>query len=209
MGLISSSASFTRYRVKDQVPADYKEQYAKEIRRYAFHEIDENTDDERSSGWVNIMNIFDNEFSGEEFFKSGFIALSLRIDTRRVPAQIIKHHCHKAEKERKAALNKDFLSKTDRQDIRDQVKFQLLKRVIPNSRTFDMIWDLQNSQVYFSSVNEAICTEFLELFKETFDQNPELIFPYSLAQSLVPDEKKALLENVSPAYFTTPSIPQN
>lgn len=203
MGLISNSASFTRYRVKDQVPTNYRELFAKKIRRFAFREIDENTDDERSFGWVNIMNIFDNEFSGEEFFKSGFIALSLRIDTRRIPSHILRHYCSKAEKERKAALQKDFLSKADRQDIHDMVKFQLLKRVIPNSRTFDMIWDIKNCQIFFSSINEAICTEFLELFKKTFDQNLELLFPYTLAQSLVPDAQKGLLEDVTPANFVT------
>jgi len=204
MGLISSSATFTRYQTKDHVPSNYKEQYSKEIRRYAFREIDENTDDERSTGWVNIMNILDNEFSGEEFFKSGFIALSLRIDTRRIPSHILKHYCRKAEIEKKTAMSKDFLSKAERQDIRDMVKFQLLKRVIPNSRTFDIIWDIKSSQIFFSSVNEAICTEFLELFKKTFDLNLELLFPYTVAQNAMTDEEKVLLENITPANFVAP-----
>ena len=201
MGLISSSATFTRYQIKEQVPSNYKEQYAKEIRRYAFREIDENTDDERSSGWVNIMNILDNEFPGEEFFKSGFIALSLRIDSRRIPSHILKHYCQKAEKDKKAAMGKDFLSKADRQDIREMVTFQLLKRVIPNSRSFDMIWDIKNRQIFFSSVNDAICTEFCELFKKTFNLNLVLLFPYNIAQCALQDEQKILLEQVTPANF--------
>ena len=83
----------------------------------------------------------------------------------------------------------------------DMVKQQLLKRVIPNSRTFDMIWDIKNSRIFFSSINEAVCTEFSELFKKTFDLNLELLFPYTIAQGAMTDEEKVLLENITPADF--------
>lgn len=201
MGFISSSASFTRYWVKGQLPADYREKYAEEIRRYAFREIEEDSDIERAAGWVNIMNVMDSKFYGEEFFKGEFIALSLRVDTRRVPPQVLKNFCTKAEGERKAALGKDFLSKAERQDTRDMVKAQLLKRAIPNTRTFDMIWDIKSNQLLFSSTNDSICLEFFELYKKTFGLNLEQLFPYSLAQSILTEGQKALLEQISPVSF--------
>ena len=156
MGLISTSSSFCRYQVKDPTPKDYHERYAKEIRRNCFREIEENSDIERSSGWVNIMNIFDNKFPGEEFFQDMFIALSLRIDTRRIPSHVLRQYCNRAEEERKADLGKDFLSKEDRENIRARVKFQLLRKIIPNIRTFDMIWDINKGEILFSSLNEKI-----------------------------------------------------
>ncbi|MEW5803246.1 MAG: recombination-associated protein RdgC [bacterium] len=201
MGFISNSSSFTRYWVKDQMPADYRQQYAEEIRRYAFREIEEDSDLERSSGWVNIMNIMDNEFRGEEFFKGEFIALSLRTDTRRVPSQVLKNFCRKAEEERKTALGKDFLSKAERQDIQDMVRLQLLKRAIPNTRTLDMIWDIKSSQLLFSSTNDSVCLEFLELYKKTFGLSLEQIFPYSLARNILPEGQRDRLEYVSPVSF--------
>ncbi|MEW6378568.1 MAG: recombination-associated protein RdgC [bacterium] len=201
MGFISSSASFTRYRVKDQLPADYRQRYAEEIRRYAFREMEEESDLERSLGWVNIMNVMDNEFPGEEFFKGEFIALSLRIDTRRVPAQVLKNFCRKAEEEIKSEQGKDFLSKAQRQEIRDVVKLQLLKRAIPNTRSFDMIWDIVAGQLFFSSTNEGVCLEFLELYKKTFGLGLEQMFPYGLAQSILADGQQALLEQVLPVSF--------
>ncbi|MGA1875283.1 MAG: recombination-associated protein RdgC [bacterium] len=203
MGFISSSTSFTRYQIKDHLPADYRRRYTEEIRRYAFREIDEHSDDERSSGWVNIMNMLDSEFPGEEFFIGEFIALSLRIDTRRVPSHVLRTYCLKAEQERKAALGKDFLSKNDRQDIRDMVRSQLLKRAIPNSRTFDMIWDVKSNQVLFSSTNGSICLEFQELFKKTFDQNMVQLFPYILAQSMLTDDEKVTLEDIPAVNFVS------
>lgn len=205
MGFISSSSSFTRYWVKDQLPVDYRQRYAEEIRRYAFREIEEESDLERSLGWVNIMNVMDNEFFGEEFFKGEFIALSLRIDTRRVPAQVIKNFCRKAEEEIKSEQGKDFLSKAQRQDIRDMVRMQLLKRAIPNTRSFDMIWDIVGSQLFFSSTNEGVCLEFLELYKKTFGLGLEQLFPYSMARSILADGQKALLEQVLPVSFVSVS----
>ncbi len=201
MGLISNSTSFTRYKIKKQLPLDYREKYAQEIRRYAFREIDEDTDDERSFGWVNIMNILDNEFHGEEFFKGEYIAVGFRIDTRKVPSHVLRHYCYKTEQERKAALGKDFLSKAERHDIKEMVYAKLLKRAIPNSRTFDMIWDIKGGQLLFSSLNESICNEFLDLLKKTFDQIPEQLFPFIIAQDSLPDSQQTQLENVSSTNF--------
>jgi len=204
MGFISNSSSFTRYWVKDQLPADYRQRYAEQIRRYAFREIEEDSDLERSIGWVNIMNVMDNEFRGEEFFKGEFIALSLRIDTRRVPGQVLKNFCRKAEEEIKAEQGKDFLSKAQRQEIRDLVRYKLLKRAIPNTRTFDMVWDLTCGKLLFSSTTESVCLEFLELYKKTFDLTLEQLFPYNLAQSFLTDSQKALLERALPTSFGPP-----
>jgi DNA recombination-dependent growth factor C len=152
------------------------------------------------------MNILDQEFPGEEFFIGEFIALSLRIDTRRVPSHVLRHYCLKAEQERKAALGKDFLSKADRQDIRDMVTSQLLKRAIPNSRTFDMIWNTKTRQILFSSTNGSICLEFQELFKKTFDQNMVQLFPYILAQSMLTDDEKLTLEDILAVNFVSPAV---
>jgi DNA recombination-dependent growth factor C len=201
MGFISSSSSFTRYWVKDQMPVDYRQRYGEEILRYAFREIEEDSDVERSSGWVNIMNVMDNEFRGEEFFKGEFVALSLRTDTRRVPSQILKNFCRKAEDERKSAMARAFLSKAERQDIQDMVRLQLLKRAMPNTRTFDMIWDIKSNQILFSSTNDSVCLEFLELYKKTFGLNLEQIFPYNMAQNTLADGQRARLEQISPVSF--------
>ena len=90
MGFISHSSSFTRFKVMEELPADYKDLFSNEIRRYAFREIEENSDIERSSGWVNIMDILDNQFMAEEFLKNEYLTFSLRIDTRRIPSHILK-----------------------------------------------------------------------------------------------------------------------
>jgi hypothetical protein len=85
------------------------------------------------------------------------------------------------------------------------VRSQLLKRAIPNSRTFDMIWNVKSNQVLFSSTNGSICLEFLELFKKTFDQNMVQLFPYILAQSMLTDDEKPALEDILAVNFVSPA----
>ncbi|MFH0926406.1 MAG: recombination-associated protein RdgC [bacterium] len=201
MGFISNTTSFTRYRVKDPLPVDYKEKYPIDIRRHAFREIEDTPDIERSVGWVNIMNVMDSEFRGDEFFKNEFIALSLRIDNKKIPSDILKKQCSKTEEKRKTDLGREFISKEERQEIRETVKLDLLKRIIPHTSIYDMIWNLKTGLVFFSSLSDNLYTEFVDLFKKTFELNLHQLFPYSIAEDILKDDQKASLENIAPISF--------
>jgi len=84
MGLMHGSASFTRYMADKALPQNFMEGLSESVARYAFRELDEKSVDERSAGWVNIMDMFDNRFAGIEFLKEPYIAVSLRIDERKI-----------------------------------------------------------------------------------------------------------------------------
>ncbi len=136
MGLILGSASFTRFTVDGPLPPNYRKEFPGMIVRYGFRDLDEHSDVERSAGWVNLMDSLDAQFEGEEFFKEGYVAMSLRVDIRRVPGKVLKQHCLAAEREAKAQGGTPFLSKSRREEIREQVRWKLLKRIIPRSTTF-------------------------------------------------------------------------
>ena len=201
MGLLSASASISRFSVKGAPKPDYRQHYPLQIRRHGFRELDENSASERSLGWVNLLDVLDNKFIGEEFFKDNFITFSLRIDVRKVPPQALKYYCMRAEAEQKARLNKQFLAKAERQEIRERIYFQLLKRVIPRTSIYDMIWNLETKEVLFSSLNNTLCGEFAELFKKTFDLSLIALFPYTIAQMQLTEQQLALVEQTQPYSF--------
>ena len=60
------------------------------IARFSFRRLDEHSPAERSAGWVNIMDMFDTRFAGAEFLKEPYIAMSLRIDERKIPSTALK-----------------------------------------------------------------------------------------------------------------------
>ena len=70
MSLIYGTGSFTRFKVDGDPREDYLETFPKSIARYAFRNLDETSDEERSAGWVNIRDMFDSEFA--EFFLQCF-----------------------------------------------------------------------------------------------------------------------------------------
>jgi hypothetical protein len=90
MGLMHGSAGFTRYMAEGTLPQNFMEGLSENMARYAFRDLDDKSMDERSAGWVNIMDMFDNRFAGIEFLKEPYIAMSLRIDERKIPPTALK-----------------------------------------------------------------------------------------------------------------------
>ncbi len=104
MGLISGSGSFTRYFAEGTLPESFLESLSEKIARYSFRVLDEKSIAERSAGWVNIMDIFDNRFAGLEFLKEPYIAMSLRVDERKIPSTALKRYCLEVEEKIKTAF---------------------------------------------------------------------------------------------------------
>lgn len=201
MGLIYGSGSFTRFLVDGGLPVDYLEEFPKKIARFSFRSIDEASDQERSSGWVDIMDMFDSRFAAMEYLKEPCIALSWRVDQRKVPPKALRRYCREAEEKIKVSENLEFLSKKRRQEIKEAMQAALIKRAIPTSRTYDMIWNVQSGLVIFGGVSNKLCDEFTEFFLQCFGLHLKTLFPYSLAGRILEKEGKdaLLLEDLRPS----------
>ncbi|MFC1824626.1 hypothetical protein ACFL9T_18115 [Thermodesulfobacteriota bacterium] len=130
MGLIRGSGSFTRFMVDGALPKNHLEEFPKRISRFVFRGIDEMSEQERSIGWVNIMDMFDSRFMGMDYYKPPCMAMSLRVDARKVPSKALKQHCREAEERIKDEERLEFLPKMRRQEIREGVKIKLMKRAM-------------------------------------------------------------------------------
>jgi len=201
MGLIIGSGSFTRFEVEGGLPEDYMEEFPKQIARLSFRHIDEASDQERSAGWVNIMDMFDNRFAAMDYLKEPCIAMAWRVDVRNVPAKALKQYCREAEEHIKAEEKLEFLSKKRRQEIKEGVQAILMKRAIPRSQTYDMIWNLQTALVLFGAVSNKLCDEFSEFFLQCFGLHLKTVFPYSMAARILEKQGKdpAFLDDLRPS----------
>ena len=188
MGLISGSGSFSRYQVKGKPADDFLEGLAERISVHGFRNLTEESQKERSAGWVNVMDMFDSRFPELDFLKEPYIAMSMRVDERKIPATAIKQYALEVEKKIKETENLEFLPKRRRADIREAVMLKLLKRAIPTSRVYDMVWNTSTGSVVFGCTNTKVCDEFQELFLKTFDLHLLAICPYTLASQFI--EKK-------------------
>jgi len=183
MGLLRGSASFSRYFVNGNPPEDYPDGYVENIIRYSFRGFDEHSDEDRSTGWVNIMNIFDTAFDQKQFHIYPYLSLAFRVDTRKVPSNALKQHCLEAEHKIKIMETLEYIPKERRREIKDMTLNQLLKRAIPRTNTYDMIWNIKTSMLIFGSTANKTCDEFAGLFFNTFGLNLAPVFPYSLART--------------------------
>jgi len=201
MGLINGSGSFSRYQVKGKPADDFLEGLAERVNAHAFQNLTEDSTKERSVGWVNVMDMYDSRFPGLEFLKEPYIAMSMRVDERKIPATAIKQYCLEAEERIKETENLEFLSKRRRANIREAVKMKLLKRAIPGSRVYDMVWNTSTGSIVFGCSNTKVCDEFQELFLKTFDLHLSAVCPYTLAFQFI--EKKGespdIIDGLSPS----------
>ena len=78
---------------------------------------------------------------------------------------------------------------------------ELIRRAIPRSKTYDMIWNLHTSVVLFGSTSAGVGDEFTEFFLQCFGLPLKAVFPYSIASRVLESEGKdpALLEGLAPS----------
>ncbi len=201
MGFVRGSITCTRFIVAGDLPDDFHEAAGERIPRYAFRRLREDSDQERAVGWVNVLDELQIGFSGDEFLKEPYLALSFRVDSRSVPARTLRQYCREAEEEVKARDGLEYLNKKRREEIRDAVRSRLLRRAIPRSVIYDMTWDLQSGIVLFGSTNKRVCDDFSEAFYNTFELRLSSLYPYALAYGFLQEQgmDPGILEHVQPA----------
>ncbi len=199
MGLIKGTSGLTRFIVEDPVPDDYMETFPLMIERYAFRNLDNTSDLERSAGWVNIMDMFDNDFTNMQYIKTPYLAMTYRIDVRRVPAGALRQYSLEAESKVLAMEGLEFLPKPRKKEIKEMTKLGLLKRAIPVSKTYDMVWNMDKGYLFFSGVNRKLCDEFSSFFSKCFNLRLGSVYPFLTASGFLKEKgmQPELLEELS------------
>ncbi len=189
--MVTGSGSLTKYWVEEALPQNFMEELPDRITRYAFRRLDENSTEESSKGWVNIMDILDNRFEAMEYLKEPYVAMSMRIDKRKIPSTALRQACLEAEEKVKELEKVEFLPKEVRKDIKEDARNRLLKRAIPDSKAYDMIWNINTGLVLFGGVNNKLCDEFAEYFLKTFEMHLQPVFPYAVAARILEKDGKS------------------
>ena len=203
MGLIKGSASFTRFRVMDNLPDNYFDLYPNLIRRFAYKNLQEGTSETKSEGWVSITDMLDFEFISMDFLKEPYIALGWRVDTKKVHPQTIKRYYREAEREIITKESLKFLPRSRRMEISESVKAALIRRAIPLTVIYDMVWNIQTGIIYFGGVSNKVSDEFRSYFMKTFNLNIQPVFPYERAALALTDARKeaSQVDNIKGAVF--------
>ncbi|OKY75695.1 MAG: DNA recombination-dependent growth factor C [Desulfobulbaceae bacterium DB1] len=197
MGLLSSSATFVRYAVEGEMVPNFLDFAAERIKDNAFRDIDDNYE-ERSVGWVSVLSMFDSSFEYASFAVGDYIVLTMRIDERKVAPNVLKKFTLKEEERLKKERQVPKLSRSQKIEIKENVKLMLLKKAVPVPATYDLCWNLSQGNLLFFSTSLKAQTELEDFFKKTFDLSLRLQIPYLTAEHLLEPDVHDALSRLSP-----------
>jgi hypothetical protein len=199
MALLTGTASFVRYTVEGEVPDGFWDFAAERIAARAFRDIDD-TYDEVSVGWVSVAGMFDSAFTEASFIAGDNIAMAMRVDERKVAPAVLKKFYLKEERRILKERQLPRLSRSQRQELKENVRLRLVKQAAAVPAVYEMYWSLADNIVTFFSTSGKAQTVFEELFRDTFDLGLSLQIPYTLAAGLVP-EAAGELEALTPTVI--------
>ena len=203
MGLANATCSLTRFRLVDDVPASLWTEVTDRLRQHAFLDID-GMAEKQSIGWCCFDDMRDVDWHTAPPQKGEYIVFSLRKDTRRIPAAVIKKNMDDALDAERATLRaqgKTFISRERRKELKEQVLLRLRERFLPTPAFFNVLWLPERNEVWLASTNPGIVDIFMTLFKASFDLNLEQITPHTLAIAMLGEAREKEVTAVEETDF--------
>ncbi len=183
MSLLQGTLSLRRFLVLGPVPtaADLLEG----LRQDTFRPFEDGLEEERL-GWCDWRNLLITPPEGEWVMQERFAVFGLRLDTRRVPAALLKAQVdlklHSLQKEKDLA----FIGKEARISLQDEVKADLLRKVLPTPRVAEVAWDLKGGLLWTTASSNQIQSALVGLFIKSFGCELQPLAPLLLAGRLLP-----------------------
>lgn len=205
MGAISGPISFSRFVVRGDVPKRYADSFMRSIKLRAFRPLALEDEDEERTGWCAAGSPLDIDPSRSVVVVNEYLLLALRVDKWRLPKAHFKAHFEHAAQEMQQRTGRDTLSKREKDELKFRVTRRLRKKVLPQMRHFDLVWDLNQRSLLFWSRTESIKEQLVALFEKTFKLTLDEYSPYVAARELV---ELTLLERLASAEQSSFHDPQ-
>lgn len=198
MGLFKGSATLTRYQVKGDTPPDFWEFVDRRIRANVFLDIEDSTE-EQAVGWCSAHDFLDTNFAYAAYALDPYIVLGLRVDRRKVAASLVRKYLRLEINKALAVREGRALSRHDREELKEKVAFDLMRRTPPATQVFEVVWDTAKSEVWLGSSGRGVRDIFEDHFKRSFDLALWPRLPYLLAGDLLgPGALASRLEEARP-----------
>ena len=202
MSILSSSVSITRYRVHGKINKPVIDTIANGLKNNTISEIDNQVAD-KAVGWTTFDNPFQPNFDGSSFVYGNYFVFALRIDRKNITAKVLKKHYTIEAAKRMAESGRDYLSKNEKKLVKEHVISGLSLRIPATPNVYDLVWNFEDSVVWFFSNLKAANEELETLFSKSFNLSLIRLFPYTAAE-LSPDlsnSQRDELQKISPTQF--------
>ena len=203
MGIQSPTASISRYRVEGQIKKPIIETVRRGLKSNIIEDIDKESI-ESSSGWTSFHRPYQPNFEGPSFIFGTLFIFSLRIDKKTVPPKLLHKHVMLASSERLAETGQRYLTRNEKQVLKEQVTGQLIQRMPATPNVYDLIWNPEEASLLFFTSLKTANEELETLFRRSFNVSLIRLFPYTAAEltSNLTDTERDILKSLKPTDFT-------
>jgi len=202
MSLLSNSASITRYKVNGKIKPPVLETVANGLTNNTISEIDSQVSD-MAVGWTSFEKPFQPDFGASIFVYGNYFVFSLRIDKKNIASKILKKQYTVEAAKRLADSGREYLSNSEKRMIKDHVMNALCLRIPATPNIYDLVWNYEDSSVWFFSNLKAANEELETLFSKSFDLSLIRTIPYTAAylSSELSDSQRDELQQISPTHI--------
>jgi len=202
MGLLSSSVSITRYRVKGYLEKPVIETVAAALKQNSISEIDDHAS-EITAGWTSFNNPYQPNFEGSSFVFGTYLVFSLRIDKKSIPSKLIQKYYTIEMAKKLEATGRRYLSKSEKEMIKDHVINVLSLRIPATPNIYDVLWNYEGASLWFFSNLKAANQELESLFSKSLKLTLIRLFPFTTAQltTELSDSELDVLAKLTPTKF--------
>ncbi len=202
MGFFSSKTALVRFKTNGSLGATPAETLKKGLDKHIIRDITCEPD-EIMTGWTSLKNPYTPSFDDSSYLVGTYFVFGLRIDKKRVPGKVLAAQYQIAEKKLLEESGREFLSKTEKKQLKENVKATLLSKTTPVPHVYEVVWDYEKSLVMFFATQQSAVDELETLFLKSFDIHLVRLFPFTIASfdPLIPDQQKELINTIQPISF--------
>lgn len=160
-------AAFRRFELAEKWEYGMEETLRR-LEKKKFLPLDGAREETERAGWITLEHLFDTRFEPEKVFADPFVCFALRIDRRKVPANLVRAHVKIEEQAVRNATGKP-VGPAKRRELREQVHERLLEKVLPAATSYPVVLAPNRRLVWFSNCGQKTCETFVAQFEETFE----------------------------------------
>jgi DNA recombination-dependent growth factor C len=154
--------------------------------------------EEERMGWCDWRNPLITPPDEDWVSQERFAVFGLRIDTRRVPPALLKAHVDLRLQTLQKEKDLAFVGKEARISLKDEIKEELLRKVLPTPKVVEVAWDLKGGILWTPASSSKTQGVLSTLFIKSFGCEIHPLAPLVLSGRLCPDLSVEALMGMDP-----------
>jgi len=209
MSFRSGRASFCQFSVEGDATKTVEPKLLDQLQARAFRPDTIGIPAEILASWITGEHLFDNDFTYEKNGFGDILLCAMRIDTRKIPAEIRRAYKQMHEQAMAAGNPSGFASKNQKQEAAEtadaKIRDELAAGKHHRAKSVPVMWDLRHRMLYCGTLNVTAIEHLEALFSQTFNLKLERLGASGMAGQILRGKGHGRnFEDLTPSVFTPP-----